>query len=85
MYAFFVEGKNSYIFSKNSLTFLLTFISSNQSNKLTAYSKSSISASTTSKSLNPNLPELAKFLSCFNLSIAFIKCVDEPLLNLYDN
>lgn len=27
MYAFFVDGKNSCIFSKNSLTFLLTFTS----------------------------------------------------------
>ena len=57
----------------------------NQLNKLMAYSKSSIKASTTSKSLSPNLPDLAKFFSCFNLSIAFIKCIDEPLLNLYDN
>ena len=39
---------------KNSLTFLLTFIFSNQLNKLTAFSKSSINASTTSKSLSPN-------------------------------
>lgn len=50
-------------------------------NKLIALSKSSINTSTTSKSFRPNFPDVDKFFNCFNLSVALIRCFDEPLLN----